>query len=355
VRVTIEDVAREAGVSIATVSRFMNGRPGAMSEATRERLHSVIERLGYVPNPAAQTLKTGRSRLVGVVLSNIAHPYWSGVLAGVEDACQRLNYSVVIGSASDSAEAEHQYVGLFLKQHVDGLLLNPASADAKMMARWSVLTCPVIMLDRTFPGLSFPLVAMDNRTASRMAVEHLVELGHRRIGMVSWRIDSLSNRHERLTGYQEALGDTGIEPAPDLVRFARESWDDGVRETLALFGRADRPTAVFSATGALNLQVLAALKQLGLRVPDDVSVVGYDDSPWDPLLDPPLTTVSSSSRQLGATAAELLCAAIEDRASAVPLETRLPPRLTLRGSTSPPSPQHDVVAQRFHARDGVTA
>lgn len=354
-RVTIHDVAREAGVSIATVSRLTNGRPGAGSEATRERLQAVIERLGYVPNPSARRLKTGRSHLVGVVLSNIAHPYWSGVLAGVEDGCQRLGYNVVIGSASDSAEAENRYLRLFVNQPVDGLLLNPASANPATIARWSTLSCPVIMLDRTFPALSFPLVAMDNRVAARLATEHLLGLGHRRIGMVSWPIADLSNRQERLSGYLDALRAAGIARAPSLIRFARESWDDGVRQTLALFAGDDPPTAVFSATGMLNLQVLAALKQLGRRVPEDVSVVGYDDSPWDPLLDPPLTTVSSSSHLLGATAAELLCAAIEQRGAAVPAETRLPPRLAVRRSTAPPGDAGGARASRVLVSRGVTA
>lgn len=331
----MEDVAREAGVSIATVSRYINGRPGAMSEATRRRLREVIERLGYVPNQAAQTLKTGRTKLVGVVLANIAHPYWSGVLAGVEEGCQEFGYSVLIGSASDSAEAESQYVRILLNQQVAGLLLNPASADPETIARWAQLTCPVIMLDRTFPELSFPLVAMDNVAAARMAVEHLIGLGHRRIGLVSWRIENLSNRRERVQGYREALAAAGIAPRAADIRYATESWDDGVRETLALFGGPDRPTAVLSATGTLNLQVLAALKQLGLRVPEDVSVVGYDESPWDPLLDPPLTTVAISSHRLGATAARLLCAAIERGERPAPGETRLAPRLLLRGSTAP--------------------
>lgn len=331
--ITIADVAQEAGVSIATVSRYINGRHGAMSAGTRERLREVIERLGYVPNSAAQALKTGKAGLIGVVLANIDHPYWSTVLAGVDEACRSLGYNMVVSSASDQAEVENRYLGLFLNHKVDGLLLNPARADAETIARWSNLTCPVVTLDRTIPGLPFDLVAMDNVYGARLAIEHLLALGHRRIGFVSWEIADLSNRQERLQGYEEALRAAGIEPNPADIRFVKQSWQDGVRQTIALFRQEGRPTAVFSANGELNLQVLAGLKQLGLRVPQDISVVGYDAAPWDELLDPPLTTVATPARRLGAVAATRLCHIIDGAGDGVPKEVRLKPKLIPRSST----------------------
>ena len=332
-RVTIEDVAREAGVSIATVSRFMNGRHGYMSVRTRERLREVVDRLGYVPNSAAQTLKTGKTRMLGVVLANIAHPYWGMVLAGIEETSQAHGYNVVIGSASDRVDLANRYLGLFLNQQVDGLLLNPARADAATIAKWSRLTCPVVTLDRTLPGLPFDLVAMDNLRGARLAVEHLLSLGHRRIGMLAREPGTLSNWQERLQGYRDALSDAGVEPHPGDIRYARESWQDGVRKTVALFRRKDRPTAVFAGSSVLNLQVLAGLKQLGLRVPEDVSVVGYDESPWDALLEPPLTTVATPARRLGVAAAEHLCRIIGDGHGPEPVAVRLEPHLVVRAST----------------------
>lgn len=333
-RVTIEDVAREAGVSIATVSRYMNGRHGYMSERTRERLREVVDRLEYVPNSAAQTLKTGKTRLIGVVLANIAHPYWSAVLAGVEEASQALGYSVTVSSANDRGDLADRYLGLFLNQQVDGILLNPARADAAAIAKWSSLTCPVVTLDRTLPGLPFDLVAMDNDRGARLAVEHLLGLGHRRVGLISREPATLSNWQERLKGYRDALAAAGIVSNPRDVCLVRDSWQDGVQKTVALFGRSDRPTAVVATSSMLNLQVLAGLKQLGLRVPDDVSVVGYDESPWDPLLDPPLTTVATPARRLGTLATEHLYRVIEGGASAAPTTIRLEPHLVVRRSTA---------------------
>jgi LacI family transcriptional regulator, kdg operon repressor len=336
-RITIEDVAREAEVSIATVSRFMNGRAGAMSPTTRVRLQQVVDRLGYVPNSAAQSLKTGRTKLIGVVLAEIAHMYWSSMLAGIEESCQERGYSIVISSAGNSAEAQNRYVSMFLKQKVEGLLLNPASADPATLGRWARLACPVIMLDRTFSGLDFPLVAVDNVHGARLAVQHLVELGHRSIGFVTWPIDNLSNRQERLEGYLAAMRDAGIAQTASHIRFARESWDDGVRQTIDLFNGPDPPTAVFAANMELNLQVLAGLKQLGLRVPTNVSLVGFDDSPWDPLLEPPLTTVATPPFQLGKLAALLLCNAVDRGERLHRSEHRIKPELVVRDSVAAPA------------------
>jgi DNA-binding LacI/PurR family transcriptional regulator len=330
---TIEDVAKEAGVSIASVSRYLNGRTSEVAARTGERIQAAVDRLGYVPNMAARSLKTGRSRLIGVLLANIAHPYWSVVLSGVEEACQRANYSVIVSSAGDRADVENRYLEMFLKQRVDGILLNPAQADPEIVAVWSGLRMPVVTLDRTLPGLPFALVAMDNVRGMRLAAEHLLALGHRRIGFVSWPVGRYSNRRERLQGYTEALAEAGIAADPRLIRFAAEGWSDGVGQTLDLLAAPDPPTAILSATSMLNLQVLAAIKRRGLRVPEDISVVGYDDSPWDPLLDPPLTTVATPARALGVAATERLIAMIDGSVSNERDEVRLLPELVIRQST----------------------
>ena len=333
---TIEDVAREAGVSIATVSRYLNGRTGEVSAQTGARIQAVVDRLGYVPNLAARSLKTGRSWLIGVLLANIAHPYWSVVLSGVEDACQAAGYSVVISSAGDRAEVEDRYLQMFLRQRVDGILLNPALAGPEMVALWSNLAVPVVTIDRTLPGLPFPLVAMDNVSGTRLAMVHLLELGHRRIGFVSWPVGTFSNRQERLQGYRESLASAGIAFDMGLMRVAAEGWSDGVEQTLALLDLPEPPTAILSATSMLNLQILAAIERRGLRVPEDISVVGYDDSPWDSLLDPPLTTVATPAYELGAAASRRLIAGVTEEGADLPDEIRLQPELMVRESTALP-------------------
>lgn len=330
---TIEDVAELAGVSIATVSRYLNGRGQAVSESTGARIQSAVDRLGYVPNLAARSLKTGRSRLIGVLLANIAHPYWSVVLSGVEEACHLAGYSMIVASASDRADVENRYLQMFLEQRVDGILFNPAHAESELISSWSALSIPVVTLDRTLPGLPFGLVAMDNALGVGLAVAHLAALGHRRIGFVSWHPRSLSNRQERLRGYLDALATVDVAFDRALIQFAEDGWSDGVDCTLELLAEPEPPTAIISATSMLNLQVLAAIKRSGRRVPEDISVVGYDDSPWDSLLDPPLTTVATPAQQLGFVAAQRLVAALDAGEATVSGEVRLVPKLVIRNST----------------------
>lgn len=337
-RSTIEDVAREAKVSIATVSRFTNGRTAGMSLATQQRLREAIARLNYIPNSAARTLKTGRTRLIGVVLADIAHMYWSTMLAGIEEGCHQMGYGVIISSAGNSAEAQSTYLTTLQRQKVDGILLNPATADPDTIARWAELRGPVIMLDRTFPGLRFPLIAADNRRGAILATEHLLNHGHRRVGFISWEINGLSNRQERLDGFLAAMAAAGLTPPDHHIAFARESWDDGVRSIQTLLAQPDPPTAVFSANMELNLQVLAGLKLMGIRVPQDISVVGFDDAPWDPLLDPPLTAIATTPFRLGKLAALRLCRAIERDEMPTTRESRLPPHLIVRESVTTLAP-----------------
>jgi DNA-binding LacI/PurR family transcriptional regulator len=334
--ITIGDVAREAGVSISTVSRIVNGEYGAAAEETRARIFAAIDQLGYLPNGAARSLKTGRSRMIGVLLADIAHPYWNTVLGGVNDACSRLGYGALVSSAGEDASVEDNYLRMFRSQQVAGILLNPTQADEETIARWAKLDLPVVMLDRTLPGLPFALVAAENSEGVRAATQHLLQLGHRDIGFVSWTLGAYENRRERLDGYLRALEDASIDVREDRIAFAEVGWQDGVRASLELLDRVDRPTAVVSGNAMLNLQVLAAAKQLGLQVPQDLSIVGFDDSPWDDLVDPPLTTVATPAREIGVMAAELLLESTEKGTPIVGVERRLPTRLVIRRSSSGP-------------------
>jgi LacI family kdg operon repressor/LacI family transcriptional regulator len=314
----------------------MNGRTGGMPEATQMRLQAAIEALGYVPNAAARSLKTGRSKLIGVVIANIAHMYWSTMLEGIEEGCRAMGYSMLISSAGNDAETQDRYLQTLLHQNVAGLLLNPVFADDAILAKWAAIRHPVIMLDRTYPALRHPLVAIDNVVGAQLATQHLIDHGHSDIGLISWGIDGLSNRQERLDGFLATLSEHGLTVKPGRIGFARESWDDGVRASREMFSKADAPTAVFCANMDLSLQVLSGLRQLGIRVPDDVSLIGFDDAPWDPLLDPPLSAVAGAPFRLGKLAALRLCRAIEQETPVRPHDSRFRPVLVQRRSVAQP-------------------
>lgn len=331
-RFTMTDIAREAAVSTTTVSRFINGEFGNIAPDTRRRLESVVERLGYRPNPAARTLRSGRSGLIGVVLSNLVHPYWSDVMSAITDRCGREDYVALISGANDSVEVEEKYIGILLDHRVDGLIINSAAGDGDGGSIWSNIDVPVVALDRRLPQLNCDLVAMDNVTGAKLAVRHLIELGHTDIALASWETQGLSNREERVQGYLEAMAEAQLPVSPATMGFGRSASGTGVAIAQRLFGVEHRPTAVFCTTAMLNLEVIAGLRACGLSIPEDVSVVGFDDAPWDPLLDPPLTTVATPARRLGDTAVSQLLRRIKG-SRVRQREVRLSSELVVRRST----------------------
>jgi len=331
-RVTIADVATRAGVSATTVSRLLNGHYQAMSGETRKRIEAAVAELDYVPNRFARSLKTGKTAQLGVLVANIAHPYWAAVLSGIESASRQLGYQVLIATVGDSATVEHEYLDL-LRRQVDGLLVNPTGDDWDSINTLAESGYPLVLLDRTLPGLRCNLVAMDNAAGAALGTRHLIELGHRRIAYIAYEPHNLSNRHERLEGYRHAMVEAGIEVDKRFIVQVGRSGGEAMELTRELFAQPSesRPTAALAAAGLLHLEVLAGLRQAGLRVPADVSVVGFDDSPWDPLLDPPLTTVATPAQRLGSIAAEVLVNSI--RRSAPSSETRVEVALAVRAST----------------------
>lgn len=335
-RSTIEDVARLANVSIATVSRFTSGQTALISTATQERLKDAVKHLGYVPNAAARTLKTGRTRLIGVILADVSHVYWSAMLGGIEAGSRELGYGVLISSAHNSAATQQAYLDTFLQQGVDGILFNPAAGAGQAAPDWSRVKTPVIELDRGSAGAMFPVVAIDNALGASLATRHLLDAGHRKIGIVSWNVDGLSNRQERLDGFLGAMHDAGVDVPDRFVAIADDWSSDGDRAMQDLLNRPDPPTAVFTTNMALSLQALKGLKRMGLRVPADVSIVGFDDPEWAPLIDPPLTAVATNPYRLGKLAALRLCRAIDRGRPLDPRNSRLAPVLNIRGSVASP-------------------
>lgn len=332
-RVTIGEVAARAGVSATTVSRLLNGQFAAMSAATRVRIETAVAELGYVPNRFARSLKTGTTAQLGVVLADIAHPYWATVLSGVEAASRRLGYQVLIATVGDSATVEHGYLDTLTRQ-ADGLLINPTGDDLGEIDALVHSGYPLVLLDRTLAGLDCNLVAVDNALGAALGTRHLIELGHERIAYIAYEPRNLSNRRERLDGYRTTMAEAGLAVDENWIVQVGRAWGDARAATAQLFGQPpeQRPTAAFAASGLLNLEVLAGLRQARLRVPDDVSVVGFDDSPWDFLLDPPLTTVATPARRLGEVAVELLVESIAERPPA--REVRVDVELAVRSSTA---------------------
>jgi LacI family transcriptional regulator/LacI family repressor for deo operon, udp, cdd, tsx, nupC, and nupG len=346
-RSTVADVANHAGVSKATVSAVLNGTANVLP-ATRQRVLAAVEELDYRPTPrsggaanAASPRRTGRS--VAVLIREADNPFYGEVLAGVRAVAAPRGYTVLVTSSEGDYGTEQQAVRLLHEKDVDGLMVYPVlddHADLSHLFELRRRNYPFVLLEGV-RGLPASLVDVDNRAAARAATEHLIELGHRRLVHFAGPEYSLHTR-ERLDGVREACSGALVRFGDAHVVSAGAHFDDGYRAALAYFGAADpaaRPTGVTCYNDLVAAGVMSALAELGLRVPQDVSVVGFDDIPIARHLATPLTTVHVPKYESGRLAAELLLAQIESSAPgapALPERRSLEATLVVRASTAPP-------------------
>jgi LacI family transcriptional regulator len=327
--VTLADIAREAGTSASTASRALSGR-GYVSDAVRDRLLEVADRLGYVPNASARTLKQRTSRVVGVVVSDLGNQFYARLVAGIEQVLRAANYQmVVLGDNSETAE-EVAGARTFMAMRAPGVIMTPVGADATELLRSHGIA--VVEVDRRLASVACDAVVIDNERGGREATMHLVGLGHKRIGFLGVETDWTSDAG-RLKGYRTALRNAGITFDPKLVvRIPLHSPDTEARiEALLDNGR---PTGIFAANNTLAEQAWRVLRRRGLRIPTDISLVGFDDVPWMEMVDPPITVVEQPTLELGRCAARLLIRRLHGPELEPAVEC-LQPRLVVRGSTGP--------------------
>lgn len=308
-----KDVAAAAGVAPATVSLVLNRHPGvSIPEATRKRIFEAAERLGYRPSHVARSLSSGRTHTVGAVMHFLSSPfqlYTAGLLNGVWTEIERRNYRLMIGRATEDASAAH----LFVERCVDGLLVlaPPMYPKDRELASIAAAGFPTVLVGATLPGAPFDYVDLDNAAAARLVVETLAAAGHRRIAHVAGPVATSMAAKDRLGGYRAALRAQGL-PVEDALVVATDWTSESTRDAVAeLLRRKAGFTAVFAANDGIAADVVAALREAGLVVPRDISVVGIDGFSARPLPDLCLTTVRQPLEGIGRTAAERLLARIE--------------------------------------------
>jgi LacI family transcriptional regulator len=328
--VTLADIAREAGTSASTASRALSGR-GYVSDSVRDRLVEVAERLGYVPNASAQTLKQRTSRVVGVVVSALDNQFYAGLSAGIEQVLREANYQMVIVGDNSDADEEIAVVRTFVAMRAPGVIMTPVGAEASRLLRSHGVA--VVEVDRQLASLC-DAVVIDNERGGREATMHLVGLGHKRIGLLGVDTDWTTDAG-RLKGYRTALKTAGIPYDRKLVATIPVHALDIEARIEALLDTA-APTAIFAANNALAEQAWRVLRRRGLRIPADISLVGFDDVPWMEMVDPPITVVDQPTIDLGRSAARLLLGRLDGGSAAAPALEVLQPRLVVRGSTGAP-------------------
>jgi DNA-binding LacI/PurR family transcriptional regulator len=307
---TQEDVARQAGVSRATVSAVINNTR-YVSPEIKEKVRTVMEAMAYEPNAIARGLKFSRTFTLGLLVPNLQSPFWPTVVQGIEDEARRNKYNVIFYSTAEDEAQELEGMNLFLGRRVDGMLAAPAGhSHAEYLARLAGHSMPIVLLDRRLENSGLSSISVDNLQGSYHAVRHLLEIGRRRIGVTSIP-ETISTGRERIAGYEKALAEFGMPLDPQLVRTASFSIDASVEQTMRLFELPEPPDAIFATNHSAVIGALQAIRSLGKAVPEEVAVIGFDDYPWMSLLDPPLTTIAQPMYRLGKLAAELLIQTIE--------------------------------------------
>jgi LacI family repressor for deo operon, udp, cdd, tsx, nupC, and nupG len=331
-RPTIYDVARLAGVSTATVSRALN-TPAPIAPATRSAIDDAVEQLGYRPNPIARSLVTKSTQTIALLLPDITNPFYAQLVSGIQQLMLARGQTMLLCTTDGDPEQEARYLRVLRAKHVVGALVDGLVLPPEQIAAFVEDGFPIVCLDRDVHSPTIPLVQVDNRLGARLATEHLLGLGHRRIAHVSGTHERISE--ERLVGYRGALADAGIEPDPSLVAPGHFTEQGGHAAMSTLLESGARFSAVFCANDLSAMGALHAILSSGRRVPSDLSIVGFDDLRLSPYTSPPLTTIHQPAREIAQHATELLLGLIEGRQPKT-LHHLFAPTLVVRASTGAP-------------------
>ena len=315
-RTTMRDVAEKAGVSKATVSHVIN-ETRFVEEVTKQRVQDAIKELGYRPSFAARSLTTQNSNIVGCIVSDVTNNFFAQIMRGIEDVLFSHSYSLMVCNTNEVLEREEYYIDILLRQGVDGIIAAATSQNWQALDEASKLNVPVILLDRTFNDATSPYVGVNNEHGAFLGTQHLIERGYEAIGILSG-FHRLSTMRDRLSGFDRALREHDLPIRQEWSLASPLSIEDGRKAIHTLMQASERPSAVFICNNLLSLGALIGLQELGLRCPDDLAIVGFDDHPWAAVSRPPLTVVTQPTYAIGEIAAQKLLEAIQSPNTNIP-------------------------------------
>ncbi len=326
---TLKEVAKMAGVSLATASRAMNNR-GDVDQDTRKRVLEVAKHLTYTPNPLARGLLSGTTKTIGVLVTSIQNPFYAAVVAGIETALAKEGYTIILCNSHEDAEAERVAIELLVRRRVDGLIIAPVQSKFESFSLLQEHNTPFVFIARYMPGIDTDYVVCDDQEVGRIATEYLIMKGHRRIMFLNSFSNSSSELRQR--GYEVSLKSHGIPIVPDLIRIVRG--ENKTQEVMiATLKEGLRPNAVFCFCDDMAVGVLQVLNNLGIKVPEDMAIVSCDNLPFTGLLHPSLTTIDIPKFEMGVEAVKILLTKIKygkKKTTQVVLE----PKLIERDSTN---------------------
>lgn len=342
---TIRDVAREAKVSIATVSYVLN-QSRKVNPDTKRRVIDAVNKLNYKPSRIAKSLVTRQSNMIGVIVSDISNPFFAPIVRGIEDMGCGSGYIVMVGNCDENSEKAEKYVDILLQHQIDGLIISPPVGFRNSFVTSPNFDTPIVYVNRKNIDSSDDVVETDNKLGSYLAVKHLHSLGHQRIGIIAGP-QKVSTYSSRLEGFISALDHFNIPLKSEYLCVAEYTPKSGYEMMKNLIGLPNRPTGIFVSSGLLSRGAYLAIKESGIQIPYDLSVVAFDETEWAPLVEVPLTTISQQTYQMGKRSGKLLLEKIQENRTdrekhfqednnKAPRIIQLEPKLIIRNSTSIP-------------------
>lgn len=332
-QITRQDVAERAGVSVAVVSYVVNDGPRPVSSGTKAKVEKAIEELGYYPNELARSLSRRKSGTIGLITPRLTNPVYAEIAASLESVCSTAGCLMLLCATGRDLDKEKQFAEILRSKQVDGVVMIPTGPTQEALKPFRQAQIPTVVLEHDEPDTH--CIAIDDLKGGRLATQHLLELGHRRIALIK-REPSSALSYLRAVGYRQVLEEAGILPDPTLVVESKAGLEGGYESMQQLMALPNPPTAVFTHNDVLAMGAMRAVHDAGLGVPDDISVVGYDDTASSAYQNPPLTTVKFPVAEMGRRAGQIILELIRDDGSLPPQTLTLGVELVVRGSTAPP-------------------
>lgn len=333
-KVDIKTVADKAGVSTATVSRVLRDYHG-VKEKTRKKVLKAITDLNYEVNAVARSLRQRKTYTIGIIVGNVLSQFYSIIAKSVEDVAQKNGYNMILCNGDDDPQKELKYLKVLKSNRVDGIILTPTGKNSDYI-NWLIESdTKMVLLDRLIDGVECDAVLVDNETGAYKAVKHLIDQGYRKIAIITGYLDRTTGRG-RLNGYLRALNEAGIPRDDTLIKVGNFKKRSGIELTRELLESLNKPEAIFVSNLDITLGALITIKEMGLKIPDDIGIVSFDDSEWAMLLDHPITAISQPVYSLGSTSAEMLIKRINGEQMGLdnkPIVITLNTELIIRSST----------------------
>ena len=333
--ITIYDIAKEANVSAMTVSRVINNADN-VSDKTRRKVEAVIKKLNYVPNSSARSLVSKKTKILSLMVTDIANPFFTSVARGAEDKAMQMGYQLMLCNSDENVEKESKYIDMLISTRIDGALLAPANdASKKNIAKLVKCNIPVVLIDRHIQGLKCDQVLSDNETTTRRLIEHLIQQGHTKIAIINGPLD-IATARARYQAYCDTLTSYGLAINPNLIQqsdfFHNSDFSDTLQQMFQL-PASEQPTAIFATSNFIGINTVKSLKKLNIKVPEEVAVVCYDGVPNYTDSELFLTAAEQPSYNFGFMGAQMLIERIEQTAPEEPRTIVLPAEFNIRASS----------------------